>query len=208
MFGGLQEWEIIARLIALVPAFTFHEFAHAWVAYRLGDPTAKNLGRLTLNPLKHIDMMGMLMVLAVGFGWARPVPFNPDNLRNGRKDIALVAVAGPLANLLFAIFLAAIWRLFASADNALLDLVVLSSIRLNVALLFFNLIPIAPLDGFKAVGGWLPEGFYERWMRTARTGPYVLLGLIALSYVAPQLDVFGRIIIGPTLALTAALIGV
>ena len=84
----------------------------------------------------------------------------------------------------------------------------LSSIRLNVALLFFNLIPIAPLDGFKAVGGWLPEGLYGPWMRTARTGPYVLLGLIALSYVAPQLDVFGRIIIGPTLALTAALIGV
>ena len=208
MFGGLQEWEIFARLIALVPAFTFHEFAHAWVAYRLGDPTAKNLGRLTLNPLKHIDMMGMLMVLAVGFGWARPVPYNPDNLRNGRKDIALVAVAGPLANLLFAVFLAAIWRLAASEDSALLDLVVLSSIRLNVALLFFNLIPIAPLDGFKAVGGWLPEGLYGPWMRTARTGPYVLLGLIALSYVAPQLDVFGRIIIGPTLALTAALIGV
>jgi Zn-dependent protease len=85
---------------------------------------------------------------------------------------------------------------------------VLSSIRLNVALLFFNLIPIAPLDGFKAVAGWLPEGLYEPWMRLARTGPYLLLGLIGLSYLAPQLDVFGRLIIGPTVALTALLIGV
>ena len=208
MFQGVTEIEILARLIALVPAFTFHEFAHAWVAYRLGDPTAKDLGRLTLNPLKHIDVFGMLMVLTVGFGWARPVPYNPDNLRNGRKDIALVAVAGPLANLLFATFLALVWRLLAPEGSDLWNLVVLSSIRLNVALLFFNLIPIAPLDGFKAVAGWAPSGLYEWWMRTARTGPYVLMGLIGLSYLAPQLDIFGRLVLAPTLALTALLIGV
>jgi Zn-dependent protease len=207
MFQGVQTIEIIARLIALVPAFTFHEFAHAWVANRLGDPTAKNLGRLTLNPLKHIDVFGILMVLTVGFGWARPVPFNPNNFRNGRKDIALVAVAGPMANLLFAMVLALVWRLFAPEGSELWNLVVLSSIRLNVALLFFNLIPIAPLDGFKAVAGWVPSRFYERWMGLARTGPYLLLGLIALSFIAPQLDVFGRLVLAPTLALTALLIG-
>jgi len=208
MFGGQQEWEIFARLIALVPAFTFHEFAHAWVAYRLGDPTAKNLGRLTLNPLKHIDMMGMLMVLAVGFGWARPVPYNPDNLRNGRKDIALVAVAGPLTNLLFAVVLALLWRLVGVLDNRFVDDIVLTSIGLNVTLLFFNLLPLAPLDGFKAVVGWLPEGPSELWARTAQAGPFVLMGLIFIGYLAPQFNLLERLVVGPTQALTLLLIGV
>ena len=116
LFGRSQE-QTIALLIALIPAFTFHEFAHAWVAYRLGDPTAKNMGRLTLNPLKHLEVFGILMVLTVGFGWAKPVMVNPSNLRNGRRDMALVAVAGPLTNLLLAVVLALLWRLVGVLDN-------------------------------------------------------------------------------------------
>ena len=207
LFGRSQE-QTIALLIALIPAFTFHEFAHAWVANRLGDPTAKNMGRLTLNPIKHLDVFGILMVLSVGFGWAKPVMVNPANLRNGRRDMALVAVAGPLTNLLLAVVLALLWRVVGVSDNRFLVDVVLTSIGLNVALLFFNLIPLAPLDGFKAVVGWLPDGPSELWARTAQIGPFVLLGLIFIGYLAPQLNVLERLVVGPTQALTLLLIGV
>ena len=207
LFGRSQE-QTIALLIALIPAFTFHEFAHAWVANRLGDPTAKNMGRLTLNPIKHLDVFGILMVLSVGFGWAKPVMVNPANLRNGRRDMALVAVAGPLTNLLLAVVLALLWRLVGVLDNQFVDTVVLTSIGLNVTLLFFNLIPLAPLDGFKAVVGWLPEGPSELWARTAQAGPFVLMGLIFIGYLAPQFNVLERLVVGPTQALTLLLIGV
>lgn len=207
LFGRSQE-QTIALLIALIPAFTFHEFAHAWVAYRLGDPTAKNLGRLTLNPLKHLEVFGVLLVLSVGFGWAKPVPVNPANLRNGRRDMALVAVAGPLTNLLLAVVLALLWRLVGVLDNQFVDTVVLTSIGLNVTLLFFNLIPLAPLDGFKAVVGWLPAGPSELWARTAQAGPFVLMGLIFVGYLAPQLNMLERLVVGPTQTLTLLLIGV
>jgi Zn-dependent protease len=207
LFGRSQE-QTIALLIALIPAFTFHEFAHAWVAYRLGDPTAKNMGRLTLNPIKHLDVFGILMVLSVGFGWAKPVMVNPANLRNGRRDMALVAVAGPLTNLLLAVVLALLWRLVGVSGNRFLADVVLTSIGLNVTLLFFNLIPLAPLDGFRAVLGWLPEGPSELWARTAQTGPFVLMGLIFIGYLIPQLNVLERLVVGPTQALTLRLIGV
>jgi Zn-dependent protease len=110
LFGRSQE-ELVALLIALVPAFTVHEFSHAWVAYRLGDSTAKDMGRLTLNPMKHLDVFGILLVLVAGFGWAKPVPVNPYNLRRGRRDLAVVAVAGPLSNLLMAVAMALVWRL-------------------------------------------------------------------------------------------------
>ncbi len=207
LFGRSQE-QTIALLIALIPAFTFHEFAHAWVAYRLGDPTAKNMGRLTLNPLKHLEVFGILMVLTVGFGWAKPVMVNPANLRNGRRDMALVAVAGPLTNLLLAVVLAFLWRLVGVLDNRFVDDIVLTSIGLNVTLLFFNLIPLAPLDGFKAVVGWLPEGLSELWARTAQAGPFVLMGLIFIGYLSPQYNVLERLVLGPTQALTLRLIGV
>ena len=207
LFGRSQE-QTIALLIALIPAFTFHEFAHAWVAYRLGDPTAKNMGRLTLNPLKHLEVFGILMVLTVGFGWAKPVMVNPANLRNGRRDMALVAVAGPLTNLLLAVVLALLWQLVGVLDNRFVDDIVLTSIGLNVTLLFFNLIPLAPLDGFKAVVGWLPEGLSELWARTAQAGPFVLMGLIFIGYLSPQYNVLERLVVGPTQALTLRLIGV
>jgi Zn-dependent protease len=207
LFGRSQE-QTIALLIALIPAFTFHEFAHAWVAFRLGDPTAKNMGRLTLNPLKHLEVFGILMVLTVGFGWAKPVMVNPANLRNGRRDMALVAVAGPLTNLLLAVVLAFLWRLVGVLDNRFVDDIVLTSIGLNVTLLFFNLIPLAPLDGFKAVVGWLPEGLSELWARTAQAGPFVLMGLIFIGYLSPQYNVLERLVVGPTQALTLRLIGV
>ncbi len=198
--------EILAFAIALIPAFTIHEFAHAWMAWRLGDPTAKDLGRLTLNPLKHLDVLGTLMVFVVGFGWAKPVPVNPYNLRGGRKGMALVAVVGPLSNLALATAVALIWRAsgFVGGDVVMNTLLVF--IYLNIALLFFNLIPFPPLDGFRVLLGVLPERLAEQWARLGQIGPMVLFGLILIGNFIPGLDILGRIVVGPTQALMEALL--
>lgn len=213
LFGRSQE-ELIALLIALIPAFTVHEFAHAWSAYRLGDPTAKNLGRLTLNPIRHLDLFGMLMVLVAGFGWAKPVPVNVGNLRNGRRDLALVAAAGPLSNLVMAVIAGLILRGLSKQIEipwaVLYGIVVF--VWLNVALLFFNLLPIAPLDGFKVVLGWLPEPIAESFAKTAPWGMMILLVLILLGSFGsqvglPDLDILDTLVVQPTDKLVSLLMG-
>lgn len=212
LFGRSQE-ELIALLIALVPAFTVHEFAHAWVAYRLGDSTAKDLGRLTLNPMKHLDVFGILLVLVVGFGWAKPVPVNPYNLRHGRRDMAVVAVAGPLSNLAMATAIALIWRL--ANPGQLPEFVVyalFTFVWLNIVLLFFNLLPIAPLDGFKVALGLLPEQLANRFARTAQWGMLLLIGLMLMGTVTaslglPSLDILGTLVVGPTQTVVSLLLG-
>ncbi len=198
--------EILAFAIALIPAFTIHEFAHAWMAWRLGDSTAKDLGRLTLNPLKHLDVLGTLMVFVVGFGWAKPVPVNPYNLRGGRKGMALVAVVGPLSNLALATVVALIWRAsgFVGGDVVMNTLLVF--IYLNIALLFFNLIPFPPLDGFRVLLGVLPERLAEQWARFGQVGPMLLFGLILIGNFIPGFDILGRIVVAPTQALMQVLL--
>lgn len=212
LFGRSQE-ELIALLIALVPAFTVHEFAHAWTAYRLGDSTAKDMGRLTLNPMKHLDVFGILLVLVAGFGWAKPVPVNPYNLRHGRRDLAVVAVAGPLSNLAMAAIIATTWRLV--GGSALPEFVIYTLfifVWLNVVLMFFNLLPISPLDGFKVAVGWLPEPLASRYAQTAQWGMLILLGLVLLGTITaslgmPRLDILGTLIIGPTRTVVSLLLG-
>lgn len=198
--------EILAFALALIPAFTIHEFAHAFMAYRLGDPTAKNLGRLTLNPVKHLDVLGTLMVFVVGFGWAKPVPVNPYNLRNGRKGMALVAVVGPLSNLALATVVAVIWRATGFVGGTVLINALLVFIYLNIALLFFNLIPFPPLDGFRVLLGVLPESLALQWERTAQVGPLLLFALIMIGNFVPGLNLLGRLVVGPTQAVMQALL--
>jgi Zn-dependent protease len=198
--------EILAFAIALIPAFTIHECAHAFMAYRLGDSTAKDLGRLTLNPLKHLDVLGTLMVFVVGFGWAKPVPVNPYNLRGGRRDMALVAVVGPLSNLALATVVALIWRVSGFAGGEVVINTLLVFIYLNIALLFFNLIPFPPLDGFRVLLGVLPERLAEQWARFGQVGPMLLFGLILIGNFIPGFDILGRIVVGPTQALMQALL--
>jgi len=191
---------LIAAAIIIVVSFPVHEFAHAWMAYRLGDSTARYLGRLTLNPIVHFDPLGGLMLLAsayagYGIGWAKPTPVNFANLRNGRTGEAMVAAAGPISNLLIAAVGGIVFRiLFAvlsspdQADTpgrlALLN-IVLIFIEINVSLFIFNLIPVPPLDGTRVLLALLPPRVafkYEPLLY--QYGSFVLLALIILPVVA------------------------
>lgn len=145
--------------LALVAAVTVHEFAHAWTAVKLGDPTPKLQGRLTLNPIAHLDPLGTLMLLLVRFGWGKPVQFDPFNLENPRRDAAIISLAGPASNLIFASILSILYRLALIPIPGLSLFIPLFAplIMLNVVLAVFNLLPIHPLDGGKILVGLLPH---------------------------------------------------
>lgn len=159
----------------LILALTIHEASHAFLANRLGDATAKAAGRLTLNPLAHLDLMGTLMLLLFRFGWGKPVPVNPLNFKNPRLDNFKVALAGPLSNLAVAVLLAAIKRLI-GLPSSVLDIFIL----VNLILAVFNILPIPPLDGSKVLGIFLSPGAY---FEIERLGPYILLAFLFVSFV-------------------------
>lgn len=184
-----------AFCVAFVTGIAFHEFSHAWAAYELGDDTAARRGRLTLNPLAHLDPMGTILLLLVGFGWGKPTPVNPYRLRNGPiRGNMMVAAAGPISNFIFAAVAAMPLRLgwidsIASLDDIanasgeeVIGLFLFFIIWINVILGVFNLIPIHPLDGFKVVAGVLPGDLARQFMQLAQWGPMLLIGLFALSF--------------------------
>lgn len=212
---------IISRVFILVIAFTIHEYAHAWTADSFGDNTPRINGRLTLNPLAHLDPIGSLMLLFVGFGWARPVPVNPYTLRQ-RSPAAMmwVALAGPLSNFLLAVLAALPFQLewftlndlylaFTAAPSAILPTPVgftFDFITINLVLCLFNLIPLAPLDGDKIARFFMPDD----WNRTLdRIRPYGPLILVALFMVGPSfgVDLLGWMIRKPLGFLINLLIG-
>lgn len=185
----------IKEILLFAPGFvfglTFHEVAHGWVADKLGDPTARNAGRLTLNPLAHLDPIGSLMLIFAGFGWARPVPVNPLNLPNPRRDMLWVALAGPVANLLFALGLGLIFQIFLKGQferelfgSSILTLVIFMGVQINVILAIFNLIPVPPLDGSRILVGLLPPSLTAGYEQFERIGPMLLFGLILLANFA------------------------
>jgi Zn-dependent protease len=159
--------EIITLVIAFVIAITIHEASHAWMSDRLGDPTARLMGRLSLNPLKHLDIYGtvlvpLFLILARSpfvFGWAKPVMFDPYNLKNPKKDGALIALSGPASNLILAIILSIIFHFIYNPffPSNLLLRILIDTISINVTLAIFNLVPIHPLDGGKVFIGLLPS---------------------------------------------------
>ncbi len=171
-------------LLLLVPvllfALCFHEFAHAWMANKLGDPTAKHSGRLTLNPLAHLDPMGSLMILFVGFGWAKPVPVDVRYLQNPRTDMMKISFAGPAANLLLAFVGGTIIRAQLVGGSLILMLVLFTQI--NIMLAVFNMIPIPPLDGSQIFSGLMVRKNPDLVMKLQMYGPQILFGLILIGY--------------------------
>ena len=204
---------LLARLLTLVLALSVHEFAHAWAADQLGDDTPRLYGRLTLNPLAHLDVLGSLMLVIAGFGWAKPVPINPYALR--RRTPAgpmLVAAAGPFSNLLLAIvaaipFRAGIVTPFAASGAVLPSLGALLSefVFINLILFLFNLIPLFPLDGEKVATYFVPPSWRETMDRLRPMGPYILMALLFLGPYF-RLDIFNWVIGWPAQQIFRALV--
>ena len=193
----------IEVLIILIPilvfSLCFHEFSHGYMAYRLGDNTAARNGRLTLNPMAHLDPIGSLMILFVGFGWAKPVPVNPINFSNPRIDMMKVAFAGPASNLFLAFIGGSIIRLcnlFNTVHNPIIIQSLYFIIYINIALAIFNMIPVAPLDGSQIFGNMISKNNPELALKLQIYGPKVLMVLILISYLSPKYSLF-RIIMDP-----------
>ena len=173
--------EILILLIpVLVFSLVFHEFSHAWVANKLGDPTARYSGRLTLNPLAHLDPFGSLMILFVGFGWAKPVPVDSRYLANPRVDMMKIAFAGPAANLLLAFVGGTIIR--TGLVSGSITLMLLLFTQINIMLAVFNMIPIPPLDGSQIFSGIMSRKNPELVYKLQMYGPQILLGLFMIGY--------------------------
>ena len=187
----------IAQLLLTLPivflSLSVHETAHGYVAYKLGDPTARNLGRLTLNPIKHLDLFGTLCMVLFGFGWAKPVPINTRYFKKPKRDMALTGMAGPVSNLLLAVGFALVLKLVIyifnfvpetafTADLLYWTWVFLSlGVQLNVTLMVFNLLPIPPLDGSRLLFAFLPTKAYFKMMQYERYIYIVFLILLAIG---------------------------
>ena len=188
--------KFITELIILAPpllfALTLHEFAHGLVAYRLGDPTAKDAGRLTLNPLKHLDPLGTIAFFFIKIGWAKPVPVNPRYFQDPKKDMLWVALAGPVTNLALAVVSAlltkTVWMLakvlpYSATVEAILvplNAMLIASVWINLVLCIFNFLPIPPLDGSRILMGLLPNNLAISYMRIERFG-FVIILVLAFS---------------------------
>ena len=203
IFGDVSLERLIAGIIALLVGLTFHEFSHALLADQLGDHRPRAMGRLTLNPLPHIDPIGALMLVVAGFGWAKPVMVNPAALRGGRRGMAIVAFAGPIANVVVAVAFSIVYRvldLLGVEGGFFLNLVALI-VQLNILLAIFNLIPIPPLDGYNVLLAFLPP---RQAMAVRQYAPYgvIILLLLVLLPNSPL-----RLLLGMAAPITRFLIG-
>ncbi len=214
MFTGIDIATIIARVITLLIAFTIHELAHAVTANYLGDLTPKRMGRISLNPIRHLDPFGTIMLIISGFGWAKPVMVNPNNMRgNPRTSMAVVAAAGPLSNIIMAAAASLPFRLGLLAltptspgNLPSLEFLLTEFVWINLILAFFNLIPVPPLDGYKILLGILP---LEMAYRLRPLEQYGFLILIALIFFLPMfgVNVLGWFVMIPASASLNFLIG-
>ncbi|MCK4689871.1 MAG: site-2 protease family protein [Candidatus Marinimicrobia bacterium] len=193
------------NIVLLIPpillALTFHEYMHGYTAYRLGDPTAKYAGRLTFNPLAHLDPIGTLMVFLVHFGWAKPVPVNPSYFHDPKRDMLIVSVAGPAANMVLALLSGILVRFVRAGALSFLPQFILQpiyimlilSLQINIALAIFNIIPLPPLDGSKILYGMLPHKYDYIIDDVERYGPFILMGVILFGWIT-KISIIGAFI--------------
>ncbi|MBZ0317371.1 MAG: site-2 protease family protein [Anaerolineae bacterium] len=218
MLDILVPWRLIGRILGLIIGFSFHEFAHAWTADRMGDSTPRFQGRLTLDPRSHIEVWGIVMAILTGFGWAKPVPVNPRAFYpNERRGLLIVAAAGPLMNLVIAAVLSLPVRLLLLAVDVndiyegwftrLLFRIWLTVIFFNITLFFFNLIPLAPLDGWKVLLGLLPIEQAIALQKYEQESNFALIMIIFAGYFIPQINIIGELIGGPISAVYSLMTG-
>ena len=180
-FGSMLD--MVLRLAAVLLCLTVHETCHGLAAYALGDPTARRAHRLSLNPLRHIDWFGLLMMFAAGFGWAKPVPGNPNYFKKPKQGMALTALAGPVSNFLLALLTLLAARIlcdvaaYSETNQRILDFLLMVAV-LSIGLGLFNLVPIPPLDGSKVLFAVLPDRAYDWLMRNERYGMLLLFALV------------------------------
>ena len=179
---------LLLTALAVVPAMCIHEYAHGWVSYKLGDPSPKYDGRLSLNPLRHIDPIGALCLILLNFGWAKPVQVNPAYYKDPKKGMALVALAGPVANFILALLCLIVTNAIEKITGGQVTMTVfyvyqlfMLSAMVNVGLGVFNLIPLPPLDGSKVIGVFLPTEWYFKFMRFEQYGFILLFLLLAVG---------------------------
>ena len=196
IFSNIDPQIIVLLIPALVFSLSFHEFAHAWMAYRLGDNTAARMGRLTLNPMSHLDPIGSLALLLMGFGWAKPVPVNARYLENPRRDMVKVAAAGPISNIILAIIAALVLRLLFDSDflsNSVKTFFIIF-MQINITLAVFNLLPVSPLDGSQILSPFLEKQFGPDIVWKMQSyGPRVLFFIILFSMIT-DIHIFSFVI--------------
>ncbi|MDF9408975.1 MAG: Peptidase family M50 [Pelotomaculum sp. PtaB.Bin013] len=201
MFNFPSLNDIALMLPAIVLGLTFHEYAHGWTADRLGDRTARYQGRLTINPVAHIDPIGLLLLFFAGFGWAKPVPVNPYNLKvDQRQGMLLVALAGPVMNMLLAVISAIVFGALVGLNLPYFREIMQYMIQINVVLAVFNIIPIPPLDGSKILAGILP-GRQEWLYQLEQYGSIVLILLVFTGLIG----IVFKILVNPIYSLLGAL---
>ncbi|KQC09694.1 MAG: hypothetical protein APR62_13690 [Smithella sp. SDB] len=183
--------------VLLLYSVIFHELAHGWIAYKMGDPTAKWLGRLTLNPIKHLDPIGTLMLLIVGFGWAKPVPVNLENIAGNkrRKGLILVSAAGITANIIFAFIAILLFRLTSPDAAGMAGQILFLLAHINIILAAFNLIPIPPLDGSKILMGFAPDSVTRVLNQIEPFGFFIVIGLLISGLLNPVINLLKYAII-------------
>jgi Zn-dependent protease len=203
-------FQALAVIVPMIIAIVFHEVAHGWVARALGDPTADQLGRLSLNPIKHVDLFGTIilpgMLKLIGapvFGWAKPVPVDFRRLRDPRWGMVLVALAGPGMNIVLALIAALLAKLLVpmvpgSQAMAFVGLNLINFIQINLFLALFNMIPVPPFDGSRVLAGFLPDGLREKFQGLDRYALIFMMAmLMVLPRLGPQFDIIGRLVMPP-----------